>query len=114
MNPTGNIGGDRPIDPGGIAAGSDSLVDEVRRIRGAICERFGHDVDRLCDHLEAVGQEYDARRGVFASVTAESAARVVEGWGEDAHRRDDPMVDEVRAIRRKLSADHRRGDSSKE
>lgn len=81
----------------------ESLIDEVRRIRRSICEQSGHDVDRLFDNLESVGRDYDARRGVFASVNAEAAARVVDGWGEDAHRRDDPIVDEVRAIRRRLS-----------
>lgn len=82
---------------------SNPLVDEVRRIRGNICEQVGHDVDRLCDHLVSVSRDFDERRGVFAGVTKAAAARVIEAWGEDAHRQDNPIVDEVREIRRKLA-----------
>ena len=82
---------------------SNPLVEEVRRIRGSICEQMGHDLDRLCDHLIAVSRDYDERRGVFAGVTKAAAARVIEAWGDDAHRQDDPIVDEVREIRRKLA-----------
>jgi hypothetical protein len=31
---------------------SDPLIDEVRAIRREISERFGNDVDQLCDHLQ--------------------------------------------------------------
>jgi hypothetical protein len=81
----------------------DALIDEVRSIRRSICDQFGNDVDRLFDHLLGVEQDYAARRGAFAGVTREAAARVAEGWGEQAHRTDDPIVDEVRAIRRGLA-----------
>jgi hypothetical protein len=84
---------------------SDGLIADVRRIRRNVCEAWGHDLDRLCDHLEAVGRQYDAREGVFAVVAVDAAARVVAGWGEDAHRRDEPIVDEVRAIRRRRARD---------
>lgn len=87
----------------GTNGANNPLVEEVRRIRGDICEQVGHDVDRLCDHLIEVGRDYAERRGVFAGVTKAAAARVIEGWGEDAHRQDDAIVDEVREIRRKLS-----------
>ena len=87
----------------GTNGASNPLVEEVRRIRGNICEQVGHDVDRLCDHLITVGRDYDERRGVFAGVTKAAAARVIEAWGEDAHRQDNPIVDEVREIRRNLA-----------
>lgn len=32
----------------------DPLVDEVRSIRKEISERFGNDVDMLCEHLESI------------------------------------------------------------
>lgn len=84
-------------------SGCDPLIEEVRRIRGEICQEYGNDVDRLCDHLNEVAKDYDARRGIFAVVSREAADRVVASWGTDALRTDDPIVDEVRAIRRKLA-----------
>ena len=87
----------------GANGASNPLVEEVRRIRSNICEQVGHDVDRLCDHLISVSRDYDQRRGVFAGVTKAAADRVIEAWGEDAHRNDNVIVDEVREIRRKLA-----------
>lgn len=81
----------------------DPLVAEVRSIRRAICEQFGQDIDRLCDHLKRVDEDYAARRGVFACVTHENAARVVASWGSEPYRTDDPLIDEVREIRRDLA-----------
>lgn len=77
----------------------DPLVDEVRAIRREICQGFGNDVDRLCDHLLEVEQQYESRTGVFAGVSREAAAKVVESWGDEAQGTDDPLIDEVRAIR---------------
>ena len=91
------------------AHGENPIVDEVRRIRASICEEFGNDVDRLCDHLIQVDRDFDARRGVFACVTQENAARVVAGWGTDPYRTDDPLIDEVREIRRKLGEESKPG-----
>jgi hypothetical protein len=91
----------KPNNPEGSY--TDPLVDEVREIRRAICEEFGNDVDRLCDHLETVARAYDERRGGFACATKTAAAKVVGSWGDDAHRTDNPVVDEVRAIRKSLS-----------
>ena len=91
-----------PQTPGTSNAG-DALIDEVRRIRRDICNQFGNDVDRLCDHLREVEQDCAARRGVFAGVSREAAAKVVEGWGDEPYRTDDPIVDEVRAIRKGLA-----------
>lgn len=85
---------------GSVPRASDPLIEEVRRIRKAICEPFDHDVDRLCDHLAEVEREYWARRGVFAGLSPEAADRVVASWGESAHRRDDPMIDEIRSLRK--------------
>lgn len=80
----------------------DALIDEVRDIRRGICSQVGNDVDRLFDHLQEVQRDYIARRGVFAAVTEDAAARVVEGWGPQVHRDDDAIVDELRAIREDL------------
>ncbi|MBI1827305.1 MAG: hypothetical protein HY287_03890 [Planctomycetes bacterium] len=85
------------------AANVDPLIDEIRGIRREICAQFGNDVDRLFDHLKGVERDYAERRGVFACVSKEAAAKVVESWGDDAYRTDDPLVDEVREIRRKLA-----------
>jgi hypothetical protein len=82
---------------------SDTLIDEVRRIRQDICNQFGNDVDRLFDHLLEVQRDYAARRGMFADVTQEAAARVVESWGEQTARTDDAIVDELRAVRKGLA-----------
>jgi hypothetical protein len=82
----------------------DALIDEVRAIRRALCVQFDNDVDRLFDHLLEVERDYAARRGVFAGVTREAATKVADGWGEQARRTDDPIVDEVRAIRKGLAS----------
>jgi len=50
---------------------SDPLIDEVRAIRRAVCEEFGNDVDRLCDHLQEIEREYHTRTGRFAGVPRE-------------------------------------------
>jgi hypothetical protein len=69
----------------------DALIDEVRRIRREVCNQFGNDVDRLCDHLLEVQQDYAARRGPFSVVTKEAAAAVAASWGEHAvHREEQP------------------------
>jgi hypothetical protein len=81
----------------------DELIDEVRAIRRAVCVQFDNDVDRLFDHLLEVERDYEARRGVFAGVTREAATRVAAGWGEQTRRTDDPIMDEVRAIRKGLA-----------
>lgn len=86
---------------------SDGLLDEVRRIRRAVCEASGHDVDRLCAQLKDVERQYDARQGLYAGVTAERAAGVVAGWGAEARLGDNPIIDEVRAIRQKLERQRR-------
>lgn len=36
---------------------SDPLVDEIRRIRLEVSERFDNDVDRLCEHLRVLERE---------------------------------------------------------
>lgn len=82
---------------------ADPLVDDVRRIRRKICEEFGSDIDRLCDHLETVARDYDERRGVFEGLSAEAAARLAAAWGAEALRQDDPIVDDVRAIRQGIA-----------
>ena len=82
----------------------DKIVDEVRAIRRAVCSEFRNDVDRLFEQLLEVEREYGGRLGVFAGVTREAAARVAASWGEQAPRTDGAIVDEVRAIRKKLAS----------
>jgi hypothetical protein len=81
---------------------SDALIDEVRSIRRAVYGEFGNDVERLCAHRQEVERDYAARRGVFATVSKEAAAKVVKSWGSDPLRTDDPLLDEVRALRKAL------------
>ena len=37
---------------------ADYEIDEIRRIRRKISERFDHDVDKLIDHYQALEREY--------------------------------------------------------
>lgn len=80
----------------------DPLIDEVRRIRGEICASTGHDLDRLAEELRQIQCEYANRRGVFSGVSAEAAARVEASWGDMAGPGEDPLIDEVRAVRQRL------------
>jgi len=82
---------------------SDPIVDEVRAIRSSICEEFGNDVDRLCDHLQEVEREYRERTGRFADLFTMTSEQVVAGWGDEVNDLSDPIVDDVREIRRKLA-----------
>ncbi len=84
----------------------DALVREVRAIRQAISESCGHDVDRLCDQLASVERAYAAHEGPFAGVSRQAAADVAQGWGEEAQRQDDALIDEVRAMRQASSNSH--------
>ena len=83
---------------------ADPLIDEVRQVRADICEAADHDIDRLANELRKVGEEYDARRGIFSAVSPEAAARVVASWGDVSAPADDPLIDEVRAIRSSSNA----------
>lgn len=80
----------------------DPLIDEIRTIRREICRQAGYDVDRLCDQLVEVERQHRAREGVFANCTPQAAQKVLESWGAEAWGTDDPLIDEVRAIRRSL------------
>ena len=82
---------------------SDPIVDEVRAIRSSICEAFGNDVDRLCDHLQEVEREYRERTGRFADLFTMTAEQVVASWGDEVNDLSDPIVDDVQEIRRKLA-----------
>lgn len=88
-------------------ASGDALIEEVRGLRREICREFGNDVDRLSDHLLKVEQDYTARRGAYAGVSSAAAAAVIKSWGTDPWRTDDPLIDEVRDIRRQLADDNR-------
>jgi len=39
----------------------DPLIDDVRTIRQTISEQFGNDIDRLCDHLQALERQHPER-----------------------------------------------------
>ncbi len=82
---------------------TDPLIDEVRAIRREICTELGNDVDRLVEHLRQVEVEYQERAGRFGGLLDKTSAEVVAGWGEDLVPTEDPVVDEVRAIRRDLA-----------
>lgn len=82
----------------------DALIDEVRAVRRQVCREFSNDVDRLVDHLQSVEREYAGRRGAFAGVTRKAAAKVVQAWGRESRRTDDPLLDELRAVRKNLAA----------
>lgn len=85
----------------------DALIDEVRRIRREICLQVDNDVDRLCDHLSEVADSYNRRRGPFAIVSKAAADRVVQSWGEQPLQTDDPLIDEVRESRKRLTGESR-------
>lgn len=39
----------------------DPLVDEVRRIRAEVSAEYGHDLEKLCEHLREVEASYGAK-----------------------------------------------------
>jgi hypothetical protein len=39
----------------------DPLIDEVRAVRKALADEFDDDVDRLCEHLETLDEQYHSR-----------------------------------------------------
>ena len=82
----------------------DPLVDEVRQIRGEICERAGHDLDHLAAELRQIERGYVERAGIFSGVSPEAAARVEASWGDMSGPEEDPLIDEVRAVRRGTNA----------
>jgi len=71
---------------------SDPLIDEVRAIRRAVCEEFGNDVDRLCDHLQEVEREYRTRTGRFADVPRKLSREL---FPESAASEASSLIDEV-------------------
>lgn len=79
----------------------DAIVDGVRRVRREVSEQYGHDLDQLFEHLRQVEREYAERKGMFAGVTPEAAARVAASWGDVSAPVADPMIDAVRESRRK-------------
>jgi hypothetical protein len=76
------------------------LIDEVRAIRRTVCDEFDNDVARLCSHLREVDREYESRTGRFAGLFTLTNEEVIAGWGPEVESTDDPLIDEVRAIRR--------------
>ncbi len=82
---------------------SDPLVDEVRAIRAELVAEFGNDVGRLCNHLREVEREYESRSGRFADLFKLTNEQVIQSWGPDVQVLGDPVIDEVRAIRKARS-----------
>ena len=80
---------------------ADAIVDEVRRIRSEVAAPFGGDMEGLFDHLRQVGGEYAKRKGVFAGVSVEAAARVAASWGDLSGPVDDKIVASIRDARQK-------------
>ena len=89
-----------------VATESDPLVDEVRQIRRKICEAAGHDLDRLVEDLRRVERDYAARAGDFAGITADAANKLVASWGDMNGPGDDPLLDEIHAIRATSKSTH--------
>ena len=83
---------------------SEPLVDEVRNIRAQIAEEFGNDLDKLVAHLRQVERDYSERRGIYAHISREAAARVERSWGDMTGPVSEPIIDEIREIRRGLAA----------
>lgn len=83
---------------------ADPLIDEVRSIRRDMCDQFGNSVDRLCEHLREAETEYRSATGSFAGLSAESVERVTEGWEREAREAADPLIDEVRAMRKECDS----------
>ena len=80
---------------------SDPLMDEVRAIRRELCEQFGNDVNRLCDHLREVEREYREKRSPFAGVSPAAMERVTATWPEEVRNPSDPLREEARELRKR-------------
>jgi len=79
------------------------VVDDVRRIRRRIVEQHGHDLDRMAAELRQIEKEYAERRGIFLSVTAESAANVVSSWGDVSAPPEEGSLEAVRRVRQRIA-----------
>lgn len=80
---------------------ADAIVDEVRRIRSEVAAPFGEDMEGLFDHLREVSGEYAERKGVFAGVSLEAAAKVAASWGDLSGPVDDRIVASIRDARQR-------------
>ena len=49
-----------PLGDGEACPASDPLIDEVRSLRRRASERFGHDLNRLMEHLRAIEAAHPA------------------------------------------------------
>jgi hypothetical protein len=74
----------------------DALIDEVRSLRRTVCDQFGNDVDRLCNHLQDIEREYRERTGRFADVPR---ALDRELFPEAAIPKPDPLIEDVRQLK---------------
>ena len=76
---------------------SDPLIDEVRAIREEISNRFGNDVERLCEHLREVEKAHTGpliRPEDVVNLPPPAQNRTA------LEERPDPLMDEVEAIRK--------------
>ena len=83
--------------PTSRSGSDDPLIDEVRSLRRSLCDAVANDVDRLCDRLAQIEHDYRNRTGAFASLP-----RRVEGelFPDVDSGAPDPLIDEVRDLRR--------------
>lgn len=76
--------------------GPRNVLDEVRAARAAVSEQAGGFAG-LGDYLRTVQEEYRTRTGRFAGVPTERPDEVQRLI--DAVETDDPLLDELRAVR---------------
>jgi hypothetical protein len=53
--------GDSATAPDPFRDASDPFLEEVRAMKRAVSERFGNDIDKLCDYLQELQKEYADR-----------------------------------------------------
>jgi hypothetical protein len=57
----------------------DPNVEEIRRIRAKLSERFDHDLDKLCEHLRSIEAEYQDRVVQPGQLSPKRPRRAVSG-----------------------------------
>ena len=83
--------------PTSRSGSDDPLIDEVRSLRRSLCDVVANDVDRLCDRLAQIDRDYRNRTGGFASLPWKVEGELFPDAGSGT---PDPLIDEVRALRR--------------
>lgn len=89
----------------------DPLIDEIHEIRKQISREYGHDIHRMVAHHIELQKQYSdrlisepppPRLGEHQS-PADLEALLLEVGEEDE---SDPLIDEIRAIRARISHEH--------